>query len=205
MSVLNRRTPTRGAITGVILAGGLARRMGGRDKGLVPFDGRPLVAWIIDALAPQVGPLLINANRSAQAYGAFGYPVIGDAMPGFAGPLAGLAAGLEAASTPWVLTVPCDGPFLAPDLAERLGSALLGGDAELAVAHDGHRIQPVYALIPRTLAQSLRGFLAAGERKTGRWVSSHRLALADFSDCPECFANVNSEADLAQLERSRNG
>jgi molybdenum cofactor guanylyltransferase len=201
VSELTRRPPAREDITGVILAGGRARRMSGRDKGLVPFDGRPLVAWVIDTLTPQVGPLLINANRNAQAYAVFGHPVIGDAMPGFEGPLAGLATALEVASTPWVLTVPCDGPFVAPDLAERLGSALLREDAELAAAHDGQRLQPVYALVPRTLAASLRGFLAAGERKTGLWMSSHRLALADFSDRPECFANVNSEADVARLER----
>jgi molybdopterin-guanine dinucleotide biosynthesis protein A len=194
-----QQPPRRDAITGVILAGGRARRMGGLDKGLTPFAGRPLVAWVIEALAPQVGALLISANRNREAYAAFGHPVIADDIEGFQGPLAGIASAMDAARTPWILTAPCDGPFLAPDLAGRLLSALALEDAEIAVAFDGERIQPVYALIPVSLAPSLRGFLAAGDRKTGRWCARHRTALADFSDRPECFANVNSEEDAALL------
>ena len=113
------------AVTGVILAGGQARRMGGRDKGLVSFRGRPLVDWVIVAgLRPQVAALAINANRNEQAYAALGYPVIADRIEGFQGPLAGFASAMAAAGTPWIVTVPCDGPFLAPDLVERLCAAL---------------------------------------------------------------------------------
>jgi molybdenum cofactor guanylyltransferase len=191
--------PRRDAVTGVILAGGQARRMGGRDKGLVKFRGRPLVDWVIAGLRPQVAVLAINANRNQQAYAAFGYPVIPDQIEGFQGPLAGFASAMAVADTPWIVTVPCDGPFLAPDLVERLCAALVGAGAEIAVATDGKRTQPVYALLPVALAPSLHTFLAAGERKIDLWYARHQVALTDFSDRPESFANINSEADLALL------
>jgi len=192
--------PGRDTITGVILAGGQGQRMGGRDKGLVPFRGRPLVAWVIAAMTPQVAVLVINANRNLDAYGALGYPVIPDGLEGFQGPLAGFATAMAAVSTPWIVTAPCDGPFLAPDLVARLGAALIGEGAEIAVASDGQRLQPVYALIPVRLAPSLHAFLAAGERKIDLWYARHRVALADLGDRPGSFANVNTEADAAGLQ-----
>jgi molybdopterin-guanine dinucleotide biosynthesis protein A len=173
--------------------------MGGRDKGLVKFRGRPLVDWVIAGLRPQVAVLAINANRNQQAYAAFGYPVIPDQIEGSQGPLAGFASAMAVADTPWIVTVPCDGPFLAPDLVERLCAALVGAGAEIAVATDGKRTQPVYALLPVALAPSLHTFLAAGERKIDLWYARHQVALTDFSDRPESFANINSEADLALL------
>ena len=193
--------PRSETVTGVILAGGQARRMGGRDKGLVPFRGRALVEWVIAALKPQVAMLTINANRNQEAYASFGHPVIADQIDGFQGPLAGFASAMAAVSTPWIVTVPCDGPYPAPDLVERLCSALTRDSAELAVATDGVRMQPVYALLPVALAPSLNAFLAAGGRKIDLWYAQHRVALADLSDRPESFANVNSEADSALLER----
>ncbi len=192
--------PRRETITGVVLAGGRARRMGGQDKGLVPFAGRPLVEWVLAALVPQVGTLLINANRNQETYGSLGHPVIEDRIEGFQGPLAGFASAMAAVSTPWMVTVPCDGPFLAPDLVERLCAALEREGAEIAVATDGARMQPVYALLPVALAPSLTAFLNEGERKIDLWYARHRLALADLSDRPETFANINSEADCARLE-----
>jgi molybdenum cofactor guanylyltransferase len=188
------------AITGVILAGGQARRMGGRDKGLVAFRGRPLVEWVVAALGPQVAALAVNANRNREAYEALGYPVIADQIEGFQGPLAGFASAMAASSTPWIVTVPCDGPFLAPDLVERLCAAMQGAGAEIAVATDGKRMQPVYALLPVALAPSLQAFLAAGERKIDLWYARHKVALADLSDRPESFANINSEDDVALLQ-----
>lgn len=190
----------REEITGIILAGGQARRMGGSDKGLVRFRGQPLVKWVIAALVPQVGPLLINANRNRDDYARFGFPVIADDLDGFQGPLAGFSSAMAAARTPWIVTAPCDGPFLAPDLVERLRAALVREDAELAVATDGLRMQPVYALLPVALAPSLHRFLADGERKIDLWYARHRVALADLGDRPGGFANVNSEADVATLE-----
>jgi molybdopterin-guanine dinucleotide biosynthesis protein A len=174
--------------------------MGGRDKGLVPFRGRALVEWVIAALAPQVAGLVINANRNLDAYEAFGYPVIADGIEGFQGPLAGFASVMAAVSTPWIVTAPCDGPFLAPDLVGRLCTALVRDGAEIAVATDGRRLQPVYALIPVRLAPSLHAFLAAGDRKIDLWYARHRVALEDFGDRPESFANVNSEADAVNLQ-----
>jgi len=192
--------PRKERVTGVILAGGQARRMGGRDKGLVPFRGRALVEWVIAALEPQVATLTINANRNQQAYASFGHPVIADRIDGFQGPLAGFASAMAGVSTPWIVTVPCDGPYPAPDLVKRLCAALTRDEAELAVATDGARMQPVYALLPVALAPSLNDFLAAGGRKIDLWYARHRVTLADLSDRPESFVNINSEADSAGLE-----
>ena len=200
---MSTAAPRKETITGVVLAGGKARRMGGQDKGLRPFAGRPMVEWVIDSLAPQVGALVINANRNREAYAAYGHPVIADEIEGFQGPLAGFASTMAAVSTPWILTLPCDGPYPAPDLAERLCAALAEQEAEIAVATDGNRMQPVYALIPVALAASLRDYLAAGERKIDRWYARHRVALVDLSDHPEAFANVNTLEDSRTLERGR--
>lgn len=181
-------------VTGVILAGGQGRRMGGLDKGLVEYRGRPLVAQVLAALRPQVGPLLISANRNQDRYRAHGVPVIADDLAGFQGPLAGIAAALAVATTPWILCVPCDTPHLPPDLALRLAAALQG-DRELAVAHDGVRPHPLHALLPVTLAADLGAFLAAGERQTRAWQARLRLAQVDFSDHPGAFANLNRLPD----------
>lgn len=198
---MSMETPGKENITGVVLAGGMARRMGGQDKGLVPFAGHPLVQWVIAALSPQVSTLVINANRNGATYAAYGYPVIADDIDGFQGPLAGFASAMAASETSWIVTLPCDGPFPAPDLVERLCAALAEQDAEIAVASDANRMQPVYALIPVSLAPSLKAFLASGERKIDRWYAEHRIALADFSDRPQGFANINSAEDSQLLER----
>lgn len=181
-------------VTGVILAGGQGRRLGGADKGLVEYQGKPLVTWVLAALRPQVGPLLISANRNQDRYRVHGVPVIADDLAGFQGPLAGIAAALAAATTPWILTVPCDTPHLPPDLAHRLATALQGG-RELAVAHDGVGPQPLHALLPVTLAADLGAFLAAGERQARAWQARLRLAQVDFSDRPGAFANFNRLPD----------
>jgi molybdopterin-guanine dinucleotide biosynthesis protein A len=192
--------PTQAPITAIILAGGRATRMGGTDKGLVELAGRPMIAHVLAALAPQVERVLINANRNQARYAEFGHPVIADLDDGFLGPLAGLAAGLQAATTPLVLTAPCDCPLLPTDLVARLRAALAAADAEIAVPFDGERMQPVFALVRRELAGSLAGYLAGGDRKIDRWFAQHRLAQADFSDRPETFVNVNDPAERAALE-----
>jgi molybdopterin-guanine dinucleotide biosynthesis protein A len=128
---------TRQDITGVILAGGEGRRLGGVDKGLQELRGRPMVQWVLERLAPQVDTVLISANRNLQRYAAFGCPVLPDRIPDFAGPLAGLHAALTQAATPLVATVPCDSPFLPADLVARLHAALMADQAELAVARAG--------------------------------------------------------------------
>lgn len=188
-------------IVGIVLAGGRARRFGGIDKGLVEVAGRPMVEWIVDALRPQVDALLINANRNEERYRATGLRVIGDRLPDYQGPLAGLAAAM--AQVPpggAVLTVPCDSPLPPPMLAERLVAALAGGGAELAVAHDGERLQLVHALVPVALGDSLAAFLTDGERKVEAWYARHRVAVVDFSDCRGHFLNLNRLGDLASVE-----
>ncbi len=187
-------------ITGVILAGGRGERMGGVDKGLMVLNGRPMVERVLDALRPQVGCVLINANRNREQYAAFGCEVVPDADEGYLGPLAGLASGMEAAATPFVVTVPCDSPLIASGLVQRMYDTLLRGHAEICVAHDGERMHPVFALVRRELTGSLRTFLAAEGRKIDRWFANHRLAVAYFRDTPEAFININSPGDRAALE-----
>jgi len=191
---------TRTQITGLILAGGRAQRMGGQDKGLLPLAGQPLVAHVIAALAPQVRDIIINANRNAEAYSIQGYRVFADAVGGYCGPLAGMDGGLGLAATPYLLSVPCDSPFLPAALSQRLYAALTEADAEIAVVHDGEWMQPVFALITRGLRSSLSRFLASGGRKIDRWYAQHRLAIADFSDVPKAFINLNTPEELAAAE-----
>ena len=186
-------------VTGLILAGGQGRRMGGVDKGLVDFGGESLTARVLARLRPQVGAVLINANRHADRYAALGCPVIPDALGDSPGPLAGMAAGLAATQTEWLLTVPCDSPLLPDDLCARLLTSAAAEDAEIAIATDGARAHPVFALLRRSLAGSLEAFLAGDERKILRWMSRHRLLEVSFADCPERFVNVNTPAELAAL------
>ena len=194
---------SREQVTGVVLAGGRGRRMGGTDKGLVELAGRPLIEHVLDGLRPQVGPILINANRNQAQYGRYGHAVASDELADYQGPLAGFAAAMAVADTSWILTVPCDGPKVPAELRSRLAQALLREDAELAVAHDGERLQPVYALLPVSLAGSLAGFLVAGERKIDRWYSQHRMAIGDFSDCRDAFRNVNTLEERERIAAER--
>jgi molybdopterin-guanine dinucleotide biosynthesis protein A len=184
-------------ITGVILAGGQGRRMGGVDKGLQDLQGRPMVQWVLDRLAPQVGSVLINANRNLARYAGFGCPVLPDRIPDFAGPLAGLHAALAQAATPLILTVPCDSPFLPADLVPRLHAALMADQAELAVARAGGRVHRAFCLARRELLPKLDAFLAAGGRKVGLWHDSLNVAEVDFDDEADAFDNINTPEQLA--------
>lgn len=197
---MSSRPQTGRGITAIVLAGGRATRMGGIDKGLVELAGRPMIAHVLAALAPQVERVLINANRNLDRYAEFGWPVVPDDERGFLGPLAGLATGLRAAATPLLLTCPCDCPLLAPDLVARLYCALERERAEIAVPFDGERLQPVFALVSRELHDSLVAYLGAGDRKIDRWFEQHRLVRVDFSDRPENFVNVNDPQERAALE-----
>lgn len=186
-------------VTGLILAGGLARRMGGGDKGLRLFRGKPLVAHAIARLAPQVAALLINANQNHAAYAALGYPVIADAIAGFAGPLAGLHAGLGQCATPLLATAPCDSPFLPLDLVAQLHAALEAADAQLAVAQCDGRAQPVFALCRREVLEHLSAFMAGGGRKIDAWYATLKVVEVPFPDAA-CFANINTPEELERLE-----
>lgn len=192
-------------ITGVVLAGGRGSRMGGEDKGLVTLSGRAMTEHVLERLRPQVGTIVISANRNHARYAAFGERVVSDPIDGYQGPLAGIAAGLAAATTPYIVTVPCDSPLFGFDLVERLAQALKREGAELAVAHDGERMHPVFLLLARSLQQSLREFLDAGERKIDRWFARHRAAVADFSDCPDAFVNVNDPDEHRAVEARLRG
>ena len=188
-------------ITAVILAGGRGRRMGGKDKGLVDLNGAPLIEYTLSAVSPQVGRLVINANRNIEEYQRYGFPVVSDTMADYQGPLAGFASAMAAAETEYIVTIPCDSPLLPDDLVQRLVQALNREDAELAVAHDGHRLQPVFALIQVSLLPSLLQFLQRGDRKIDLWYAQHKMAKADFSDIPETFLNINTPADQQQLQQ----
>lgn len=188
------------AVTGVVLAGGLGRRMGQVDKGLQLLQGKPMAAWVIERLAPQVGALLINANRNGERYAAFAYPVVADAISGFAGPLAGLHAALSAAQTPFVVTAPCDSPFLPVDLVFRLFSALTAADAEIAVARTGDQPHPVFCLCRHEVLPHLTAYLQGGERKFERWYASLKTVEVAFDDQPAAFENINTPDELARFE-----
>lgn len=183
---------SRPSITAVILAGGKARRMGGQDKGLVELAGRPLIEHVIARIEPQVSRILINANRNTEQYARYGYPVVSDSLSDFQGPLAGFLAAMQQVESDFIVTIPCDGPCLPDDLINRLYNAQQAAKAEIAVAHDGNRMQPVYALISTRLQQSLNDFLASGERKIDWWYARHNTVTADFSDAPETFLNINT-------------
>ena len=194
-------TPSRDAITGLILAGGRGQRLGGIDKGLQPWRGLPLVDHALTRLAPQVREVMISANRNEPAYASRVARVLADASDDFPGPLAGILAGLRAASTPWLAVVPCDSPRLPPDLVERLARGV--GDAAGAVVQrdrgDGTlRLEPVCCLLSRTLAEDLARYLADGGRKVEGWVARHATpVLFDRPDDGAAFANINTPGDLA--------
>lgn len=208
-------------ITGCVLAGGRGLRMGGLDKGLAPFLGQPLARHALQRLAPQVGRLMINANRHPGDYAllgaAFSAPVRPDAEPGYPGPLAGFLSGLDHCETPWLACVPCDTPLFPQDLVQRLGQAALAAqpEADIVVAHGWEatlgtdqvrlRAQPVFCLLRSHLRDSLRAFVRSGGRKIDAWTAQHRCAAARFDrtgDSPLAFANANTPEELQALERA---
>ena len=186
-------------ITGIVLAGGQGRRMGGVDKGLQPLAGKAMIEHVIARLAPQVDEIVINANQNLERYGAFGHPVAPDVTGGFAGPLAGLQAGLQAASHDLVMTVPCDSPFLPADLVARLRKNL--GANDLAVAKTGSQAHPVFAMLRRSRLEHLTAYLAAGGRKIDAWYASLEVVEVNFDDEAEGFSNINTRDELRALER----
>jgi molybdopterin-guanine dinucleotide biosynthesis protein A len=184
-------------VTGLVLAGGMGRRMGGVDKGLVPLDERPMVAHVIERLGRQVGSIVINANQNLERYEALGYPVVSDTIGGFAGPLAGLHAGMTAAGTRYVVTSPCDSPFLPLDLVSRLAKGLEDAKAQLAVAHTFAQPHPVFALACRDVLPHLTAFLEGGGRKIDAWYATLRVTAVQFDDCEDAFRNINTPDELA--------
>ena len=202
------------AITAVILAGGRGSRMGGVDKGLQNFNGVPLALYTLLRLSPQVGDVMINANRNLAAYESFGVPVWPDStsMGDFAGPLAGFMTGLERCEAPYLLTVPCDTPLFPHDLVARLADALEAQSADFAVASAPEedddknpvvRPQPVFCLMGTTMLESLHRFTQSGGRKIDAWTAQHKVAHVPFNlpgDEMQAFFNANTLAELHQLE-----
>ena len=190
-------------ITGLVLAGGRGSRMGGLDKGLQNYHGMPMALNALLRLTPQVGSVLINANRNLAAYEAMGASVWPDPLPDYGGPLAGFLAGLEHCETPWLVTVPCDSPLFPLDLVSRLAEALESNDAEIAMAatiEDGRQqVQPVFCLMRAALLESLIAFTNGGQRKIDRWTALHRCVEVVFDD-PIAFANANTAAELQRLQ-----
>ncbi|MDA0824812.1 MAG: molybdenum cofactor guanylyltransferase [Proteobacteria bacterium] len=184
-------------ISGVVLAGGLGSRLGGEDKGLVEIDHVPMVKLVLERFAPQVDPIVINANRNLARYEAFGYPVVTDENNDFEGPLAGIAAALGWCSTPYLATAPCDTPFLPRDFVVRLFEALRKSEAQIAVAFAGDRPQPAFTVIAVTLKPALTKFLAQGGRKISTWYRQQSYVEVDFGADVAPFANINTEDDLA--------
>jgi molybdenum cofactor guanylyltransferase len=192
-------------ISAVILAGGQGRRMGGVDKGLVPLQGRPMVEWVLERLRPQVDEVLINANQNLDRYRGIGVPVFSDDIGGFAGPLAGLHAGLGHATHPLVVTAPCDSPFLPEDLVARLADALEAQGADLAVAHTFEQAHPVFCLCRREVLPHLDAFLSAGGRKIDRWYETLKVVAVQFDDEEDAFRNINTREELGQLDAGTAG
>ncbi len=183
-------------ITGCILAGGIGRRLGGVDKGLVTLAGRPLIAHVIARFAPQVAGLLLSVNRNHATYRQYCPRLVDDSFGDAAGPLAGIAAALQAVDTPWLAIAPCDSPFLPSTLVATLRAALTLHQAEIAVARTADGLQPVFALIATHLAPSLANFLAAGGRKTDAWYARHALVEVDCEMERAAFMNINTPDDL---------
>ena len=188
------------AITGLILAGGQGRRMGGVDKGLQMFRGKRLIDHVYERLAPQVGGIIVSANQNHDAYKTFGVRVVSDAIGNFAGPLAGLHAGLSVSRRPYLASVPCDSPFLPEDLVERLMARLNESGAELAVAKTGDQPHPVFCLARRSVLDHLTNFLEGGGRKIDAWYASLDVVEVNFDDQAEAFSNLNTREELANLE-----
>lgn len=190
-------------VTVAILAGGQGRRFGGQDKGLVSVSGMPLIEHILEQLRAETANIVINANRNQERYKGYGYPVIEDTMPDYQGPLAGFASVMTNLNTEFLLTLPCDAPRIPDNYVSKMLARQKETGAEIVVASDGERLQPVHSLIANRLLPSLLAFLSRGERKIDRWYAEHNMVTLDFSDTPDVFHNLNTEKQKQQLEAAQ--
>lgn len=186
-------------VSGVVLAGGMGRRVQYQDKGLLVFKNKSLVEHALAAMTPVVDELLISANRNLETYRSLGFPVIVDDFGNFEGPLAGILSALQHCKGSVLLTLPCDSPLIESRHLQRLLDHLQH-DTEIAVASDGQRQHPVFAAIRCHLADDLQAYLHSGERKLQQWLARHRVLQVDFSDNPRVFRNLNTLNDLKALE-----
>lgn len=183
------------SVTGLLLAGGAGRRMGGEDKGLLEIRGRPMGFWALERLRPQVESVLISANRNIQEWQQYGAPVVRDEVAGFLGPLAGIHAGLKSCTTPWLATVPCDSPLLPRDLVRRLATGVAATGASAAVVRSEGRLQSAFTLLRSGLLPSLERFLHGGDRKIGLWLEETQAVIVDFNNTVG-FTNINTREEL---------
>ncbi|WP_031436920.1 molybdenum cofactor guanylyltransferase MobA [Methylobacter tundripaludum] len=190
-------------VAGVILAGGRARRMNNQDKGLVNFNGRPMVSYAIAALAPVVDCVFINANRNIDQYRQFGWPVISDQTDSFDGPLAGILTAMIHADADVLVVIPCDSPLIKTEHLQKLLLARAEHNADVAVAFDGTRLHPVFLAIKTALQTSLQEYLADGQRKVEVWLAQQNWVQVDFSNETEIFSNINTMMELSVLEETK--
>lgn len=187
-------------VTAVILAGGKASRMHGVDKGLITLGDKPLIEHVIARLQPQVQQIIISANRNLDTYRQFGLPVLTDQNHDYLGPLAGIATAMQQCTTEYLLVQPCDCPFLPHDLAEKMTAAIIANNADVCLAFDGRRLQPLVALLSVSLLDRLDQSIAAGKLKVERWMLEQDHCMAEFKD-PQAFLNINTAQELEQAEK----
>jgi len=200
MDFLHSLNEEQKQVGAVVLAGGLARRMGGQDKGLIALDERPMASWAVAAIRSKVHQVVINANRNHDAYRAIGCDVIADRHTGHIGPLAGLSAALHHLDTDYVFMCPCDSPFIDSALVDALGHACIAEGSDIAVAHDGERMQPVFCLVHKQCLPSLDDYLDSGERKIDRWYATQKTLEVDCSAMASSFKNINTEEERVAAE-----
>lgn len=192
-------TQTR-TVAGVILAGGLARRMGRQDKGLILYQGQPLISYALAVMQPVVDPLFISANRNLDRYRQWGRPVITDRSDAFDGPLAGVLSAMRHTDADLLLVMPCDCPLASTEHLQVLLETRARHDADAAVAFDGQRLQPVFMAVKTSLQADLRQYLADGGRRADDWLNRHDTVRADFSSQSKLFVNINTMDELLALE-----
>jgi molybdopterin-guanine dinucleotide biosynthesis protein A len=190
-------------ITGVILAGGLARRMDNQDKGLVKYQGQPLITYAINAMRPLVDQLLINANRNIESYQQFGLPVVSDLTDNFDGPLAGILSAMQAIDSELLMVMPCDCPLITAEHLQKILLTRAEHAADIAVAFDGERLHSVLLLLKTDLQPSLAAYLARDQRKVETWLNQHKVVKVDFSITPEILVNLNTMTELSELEEKQ--
>lgn len=196
---------TQNKITGVILAGGRARRMGNIDKGLIEYRQKPMISYALSAMTAVAEEVFINANRNIEQYRSFGFDVIADQNDQFDGPLAGILSGMMAAKTDVVCVMPCDSPLITKQHLQQLIDALFTHSVDIAVAFDGERLHPVFLALKRSLLSSLQAYLNQGDRKIDLWLRKHELIKVDFSQQSDVFLNINTLDELKALEKQFNG
>jgi len=187
-------------VTGVILAGGLARRMNNQDKGLINYKGRPMVSYAIAALTAVADQSIINANRNREQYQKFGLPVVADQTDSFDGPLAGVLTAMLYTDAEILVVTPCDSPLIKAEHLQKLLATLAENNADVAVAYDGERLHPVFLAVKTSLKDRLQDYLASGQRKVELWLEHQKMVKADFSNEPEIFININTLTELSDLE-----